>query len=586
MKPLLPQHAKRPDKRRKQLAERKEKYSYDYSWPPGVATAKETYITNTPGPSYIAQLGEISATLTANHAAMDVGTVKDKDKEGFLGRLAERFHHDRREHLARDFLSHIEEWSGSASKEPPASLADYEAYFAVIDAPPVVDFLNEEPGRGDAAFAWQRLAGPNPMVIERISAIPEHFAVTAADCASMLGEGDDLSTALSEGRVFLADYKLLDGVPGGNTDGRQKYMTAPLALFAQTRSRGFMPLAIQLHQAPRDDTPLFVPDGSWRWRMARTFVQVADANLHQAIAHLGTTHLIIEAVALASYRNLAEVHPVWKLLEGHFYGTHFINHMAKTSLIAPGGLVDQIMGGAIESTAAAVHAGIQAFDLQQSAPHKALGARGLMDRTALPVFPYRDDALPVWDALYAYTTRYVHLYYTSDDDVKGDTEVAAMLAELGSPTGGRLQHIRPVTTRGELAELLANIIFIATAQHAAVNFTQFPYQGWVANMPGAAWGTPPTKDTPDTEAAFRQRLPPTDMMLAAADAVYQLSNIRDNTLGDYGLFARSDRRVKPLVTELQERLERVEAQAVARDTTRPITYPYLRPSQIPNSIHI
>lgn len=49
MRPLLPQHA----------------------WHP----AKQSDLTHTPGPTSIAQLGKSSATLTTNHAAMDVGTV-------------------------------------------------------------------------------------------------------------------------------------------------------------------------------------------------------------------------------------------------------------------------------------------------------------------------------------------------------------------------------------------------------------------------------------------------------------------------------------------------------------------------------
>ncbi len=109
-------------------------------------------------------------------------------------------------------------------------------------------------------------------------------------------------------------------------------MTAPLALFVSTRAeRVLLPVAIQCGQTPGDDTPIFTSADGWSWRMARTTVQVADAQVHQAVRHLAHPHLVMEPFRVASMRTLAPAHPLARLLRPHFDGTLYINQAAKRS---------------------------------------------------------------------------------------------------------------------------------------------------------------------------------------------------------------------------------------------------------------
>jgi len=567
--PRIPQLDSRAAARAKQVARDRQRYAYDYSWPPGVAMPASLRRSDQWTAGYLLKALDANVAVVVNSAELRA-TLDVRDLKA----------------LEHRFLAGAELVSSKAPRERPASIAGYQEYFNHFERPPLVRLLNSAPWERDRAFAWQRLAGVNPMVIRNVTRLPDHFPVTEAHYAAAIPGGDTLAAAAAEGRLFLADYVALEGAATGTTSGRPKYMTAPLALFAvPSGATALMPVAIQCTQTPGEHAPVFTPRDGFRWRMAQAFVQTADANLHEAVEHLGRTHLVMGAVCMGMRRQLAASHPLRVLLEPHVELTFAINDDARGGLIGRGGVVDRIMGGTIEATLGALKAGMDGFSLQDAAPRRALAARGVLDPAGLPEYPYREDAVPVWDAINGFVRGYVELYYVLDADVAGDMELRAWTDELGSERGGRLRHLRPVNTLEELIELITNVLFIASAQHAALNFSQFPYMGCVPNMAGACWGPAPTLATPDTADELLLRLPPWHIATIAADTAWQLSQIRINTLGDYG-HAFSDPLTAPLVRDFRAALDDVERAIRERELRRFLPYPFLLPSTIPASINV
>jgi arachidonate 15-lipoxygenase len=576
--PCLPSDDPSPEPRSAALARRREVYRYSYAWPPEVAVAAEVPKLDGYSPAYVVQsLAILSDSLRNLLPVAELFVSPDKVHE-FLADELEKIKAlgpgDLKGHLF-DMQANVARHMTSAS---PKALADYGRFYNCVAAPPGWTCWDD-----DRSFAWQRVAGVNPMAIRRVDAIPEHVAIGEREMESAVPGHGSLAAALAEGRVFACDYGLFAGALCGVTDGRRKWLPAPYAVFVSVGG-ALRPVAIQA--GPTPESPVFTPRDGHGWRVARLAMQTADASHHEFLSHLGHTHLVIEAVALATYRQLAPNHPLCVLLTPHLDQTLPINHSAATSLIAPGGSVDLMFGPRIEAAVGFVKKGLDAFVLPRSSISADLAERGLDDPRTIADHPYRDDGLLVWGAIRRFVEAYVRRYYSADTDVTADEELAAWTREMGSPEGGRLSGIRPLETVGALAELMAIIVWTASAQHSAVNFGQFPNMGAVTNMPGAFWAEWPVPGVATDEATLLSVLPPYNMAMLQQATVYQLSQQRNNRLGHYPLLHFKDREVRGLVDQFNADLQAVEKVIAARDRDRFLPYPYLFPSSIPASIHI
>jgi arachidonate 15-lipoxygenase len=602
--PSLPQ-LDTPEGRRAreaQLARSREQLTYNYSYMSPLAFADKVPPSNHPAVAWRVKLFSTVFTIMRNTKAIASGSgTWGKLELQLLGLgLKVLFAEGNRQAVQNEVLTTV--LQGSLSGRP-RDFEQIKALFVKIERPPLTD-----ESQSDAFFARMRLAGPNPMVIRRISRLPENFPVDDEIFKGSMGPGDSLAAAGAEHRLYLADYSGLDGKQAGTSPGGQKFLAAPLALFAVpaqgSADRSLRPVAIQCGQTPGPDNPVLRPSDGLAWDVAKAFVSMADGNYHQAISHLGQTHLVLEPIVVAAVRQLSQVHPLSILLTPHFEGTLNINDGAQSTLMAPGGGVDFVMGGTIQvSTEIAVSAA-QAYRFNESIPTAALAERGVDDATALPGFPYRDDALLVWKSVRKWVDAYLRLYYKSDQDVAADTELQAWIAEIVSPSGGGMKHIGEdgrIRTLDYLIGAVAHMIFLAGPQHAAVNFPQYPIMSFTPNLPLALYQPPPKGRSASSANGVLDWLPPLDMMQLQMSLGYLLGSPQYTQLGIYestdhgslmawavGLMGRgyfSDPRVTTLLTAFQSDLANVEDEIRRRNLSRP-AYEFLLPSRIPQSINV
>ena len=609
--PSLPQD-NTPDqkkKREKQLAQAQSKCQWNLDNPnvKGVPMAKK--VPNDAKPTLawnftVAKAGfPILENLIENRrtagALIDVGTTVNKFMKA-IGQLIPGEHGVLAAGTSSFLKKLLTEYQDTVDEnldqlQAKEGLKAYEEQFKEIPLPEIASTFKQ-----DDVYARMRVAGPNPMLLSRISELPDNFPVTDAGFQSVMGEGDSLSGALTDKRVFILNYEALMHIVK-NPGSKDKQVFAPLGLFALNQNRSkLIPVAIQCGQdsqtfpiayGNQEDTN-GGSDDYWRWLVAKTILQMSEGNYHELYVHLARTHLINEAFAVATKRYLADIHPINILLTPHFEGTLSINNSAAGSLIAAGGPIDDIFGGNILAVQQAAGGDRLNYDFYENMLPQDFKKRGVDDQSILPEYPYRDDALLVWNAIHEWVVSYIAVYYMNDDAIKLDTELVQWTNALMSQDEGKIKGFKPITSRSQLADVLTIIIFNGSAQHAAVNFPQKSLMSFAPAISGAVWGAKP--EDGKSLAQWRSMLPPLPEALQQVSLLQLLGGVYYRRLGEYknnkfpycAWFGDKTITKKggPL-DQFNQALSKVESTINERNKSRD-EYTFLLPSNIPPSINI
>lgn len=442
----------------------------------------------------------------------------------------------------------------------------------------------------DAAFAAQRLVGPNPILLEGVTAdgsgvgmeratLAARSSFSDADLqagiASQGGTGAELTTTISQAiaarRLYVADLSMLADLKPGNWKGTQKFHTPTLALYWSRPGVGLLPVGIQVGLGLN---AVIVPPGNTdAWREARAWFANGDVIHHEMWTHLGRAHLLCEQFVVLSRAELDVRHPVRHLLEAHFDGVLLNMAVGRLLLTPAGGMADQIISpviqnpnggpgehGQLELATASINSGWVYDDLF---PAKEVARRACDDTVALPHYGYRDDAIALFAVMRDYYGKVIHgIYGTGPVDSEAGAWVSALKSLHPGPLASLVVH-----DADTLADLVTAIAFLSSAFHAAVNYPQWDFTMASPNLPGGLYaprGSSLNAMMPTVEAHIRQ-----------AEVMFLLAGRRFETLA-----------ATPALTGfVQERddylaaLNQLEATLVAKN--RPFPYRFLLPSLVP-----
>ena len=340
----------------------------------------------------------------------------------------------------------------------------------------------------DEEFGRQTLNGLNPVMIRRIKEIPENFPVTLDDVMGLFTRGHSLDEELKQGRIYLIDYKILEGISTGwkgmveSDDPYDKLEVAPaMALLYLNHQDHLVPIAIQLGQTPAPDCPIWTKNDSEEdWRLAKIWLRNADAQVAQICNHLGYTHFFIEPFALAMHRCLAPVHPIFKMLKEHLRFVISINTLGREVLTAPGGSADVSLSVG-HGSAGVKELLVKCFkemDWDDFDYPKHLRDRDVMD---LPGYHHRDDSIKLWEVILEYVQALVDAFYENDKDVVQDMEIQDWVQDVHNNGFGNMKDLKRkslgvparLETKNDLVMYLQKIIFNGTVWHSFANFYSF-----------------------------------------------------------------------------------------------------------------
>jgi arachidonate 15-lipoxygenase len=580
----LPQHERNHGERQERLAVYREKFRFDQSVVPFVPISATVPEEAKAGPGWSLRIVATAYKLRRNWEKIlaEHGYVFESElDEKSVSEIAEML-------LKKDLLgilAYSDPDLGLAQKDKrPRTFTDYYQLFKHFPVPEGADQILD-----DGAFADYFVAGLNPLMIRRMTEIPGKLKLTQELFAGHPAFAQDaVQDALAEGRLFIVDYEALTALEPGNHPDQPKYVYAPIVILALPRgSDNLEVIGVQTGQDKDQHPVVTARSGTWDWLIAKTIVKTADINYHEVASHLGLTHLVIDPIVVATYRQLSDKHPLHQLLAPHFEGTLPINALAVRRLINRDGKVEQLLAPQIESAYKVLSQIRNSFQFRDSFLPNDLQRRGVTVESALKNYPYRDDGLLIWNAIETWVRDYVNSYYASDAEVEQDSELALWTAEIIDPEGGRIQGFAPddrIRSRQVLVETLTMIIFTASAQHAAVNFPQ-QRAAAVPFQPLAGYAPAPTRlgCTEEDAVAF---LPPLDRAIKQTHTLTLLGDTYYTQLGGYARGTFDDKRIVPYLWKFQDRLRRIESEINRRNRVRRTSYSYLKPSQIPQSINI
>lgn len=212
--------------------------------------------------------------------------------------------------------------------KPMESYRDYIFYPFSPPNPELVDNFQQ-----DLIFGLQRVIGVNPVVLRAVT--PQHplpQKLPESEIRRVFAEyvdETDYATAITQKRVYILDYadlEILQRNPGQIDGGCKQYVTTPIVVLFLQADGMLRPIAIQLYQDARPDNPIYTPNDGNLWLAAKTFAQVADGNHHILVTHATRIHYVMEAIIMASRRQLYKSHPLCVLLNPHLRHTLNVNH--------------------------------------------------------------------------------------------------------------------------------------------------------------------------------------------------------------------------------------------------------------------
>eukprot|EP01087_Luapelamoeba_hula_P015280 TRINITY_DN4549_c0_g1_i1.p1 TRINITY_DN4549_c0_g1~~TRINITY_DN4549_c0_g1_i1.p1 ORF type:complete len:584 (-),score=76.99 TRINITY_DN4549_c0_g1_i1:121-1872(-) len=452
-----------------------------------------------------------------------------------------------------------------------SSLSDYESLYAPFasSAYGLPSGINGTIWKTDEWFVAMALSAQGWSLRQVRGALP--FPLADADVTGLLPAYTTLAAELAAGRLYMADYSLLDAVP--NETG--KYVGGSIALFVADSNAKLSVLAIRASAT----SPVCTPADGADWLLAKINHQAAHFYMVQA-NHLLKTHMAWEPVWTSINRNMAVNHPVGKTLLHYLHFCYGFFPVASVALFPANTAFDIIFAKGGPGEIPLMVAMYTSFNFTQTAFETDIITRGVQ---GLSNFVYRDQGSAINAAIRSLMHSIVEHYYRTDARVAGDSELAAMVLEVSALLPG---FPSAISTKCALVDFMTHTAFSLSAQHAVQNgkhpytYSALPY------APAALYQPLPTvKGTVSTEADLLPWLPNFTRAVAQIQAVltYALPvdpiNSLSGSQSQIGLGSSLNQAIRRFQSTLAQLQTQFEAEAAVPGTLVPFKLFY--PQNLP-----
>ncbi|KAL9329348.1 hypothetical protein ACSQ67_004351 [Phaseolus vulgaris] len=384
----------------------------------------------------------------------------------------------------------------------------------------------------DDEFGRQVLA-EFPLSIERLKVFPPVSKLDPSKYGSVesalkeehiIGqiEGMSIQQALEENKLFTLDYHdfylpFLDRING--LEDRKAYATTTILFL--TKMGTLKPIAIQLAlptgnpntSSKKVLTPPTDATTKWLWQLGKAHVCSNDAGVHTLVHH-------------------CVMHPIFKLLHPHMRYTLKTNAIARQTLINAEGTIetDHTPGRYCMQMSSAAYEDWWRFDMEGFPDDLIRRGLAVPDATQphgirllIEDYPYAADGLLIWSSIKKLVQTYVNYYYKNSNAVSSDIELQSWYAEfinLGHPDHKNASWWPNLANPEDLTSVLTTVIWLVTAQHAVLNFGQYPYGGYVPIRPPIMRKLIPKEEDPEYSDFVRD---PERYFISSVPSLFQAS---------------------------------------------------------------
>lgn len=269
-----------------------------------------------------------------------------------------------------------------------------------------------------------------------------------------------IGEARLKNKVFVQDFTGYRAY-SDESESDTKYAPSILGFFCyNSKSDRLLPLAIHILDTGLTYTKL---DSEGEWVFAKMALDATELNFQQ-MRHLVETHLVSIPIQVEMIRSMAVEHPIYALLDYHFFGNFALENRGGAILFVRGAPYDRSMafgaGGSMRYIVDEFANTTLADDLPT-----IIHDRGL---SHLPSHRYVRYGSPYYSAVKAFVTSYVKVFYTSDAAIQSDSELQtwAKRASEVSVVNGFPTKFADVDT---LVRLVTHLVFQNAVKHHFMN---------------------------------------------------------------------------------------------------------------------
>ncbi|OWY99342.1 hypothetical protein PHMEG_00029663, partial [Phytophthora megakarya] len=271
---------------------------------------------------------------------------------------------------------------------------------------------------------------------------------------------ETISAAISNHKVFVQDFSTM----GQYTDSNKttsKYAPNVVGFFCNNDANGLLlPLAIKIVDTGLTYTKY---DTAGEWQLAKMALDATELNFQQMF-HLVHTHMVSIPIQVEMMRSMAEEHPIYALLNYHFFGDMALEYLGGVILFSVNSPYDQSMAFGASGSMRYIYAEFSNTSMNKDFPAD-IADNGL---EYLPKHRYVKYGKMYYSIIKTFVTSYVTAYYDSETAIQNDVELQTWAARA-SVVWGVNDFPSAFTGYDDLVKLVTNLVFQNEIKHHFMN---------------------------------------------------------------------------------------------------------------------